>query len=160
MGLQPLILQNKSSIRQNFTWPWSYGSWIYNCLCNRCLSPLMLWVQLLLKAMCTTLCDKVCQWLATGGWFSLGPLVSSTNKTEILLIKALNTIDKYQFIDKDIWYVSCPPYIKGLGGWMSWVVWLPNNSCKPICIAITNTMWVRACPWSVVLARYSGFFHH
>jgi hypothetical protein len=23
---------------------WSYGSWIYNYLCNRCLSPLMLWV--------------------------------------------------------------------------------------------------------------------
>jgi len=21
-------------------WPWSYGSWIYNYLCNRCLSPL------------------------------------------------------------------------------------------------------------------------
>jgi hypothetical protein len=29
-----------------------------------------------------TLCDKVCQWLATGRWFSLGPLVSSTNKTD------------------------------------------------------------------------------
>ena len=27
-----------------------------------------------------TLCDKVCQWLATGWWFSLGILVSSTNK--------------------------------------------------------------------------------
>jgi len=27
----------------------------------------------------TTLCDKVCQWLATGRWFSL---VSSTNKTD------------------------------------------------------------------------------
>ena len=29
-----------------------------------------------------TLCDKVYQWLATGWWFSLGTLVSSTNKTE------------------------------------------------------------------------------
>jgi hypothetical protein len=26
------------------SWPWSYGSWIYNYLCNQCLSPLMLWV--------------------------------------------------------------------------------------------------------------------
>jgi hypothetical protein len=40
----------------------------------------------------TTLCDKVCQWLATGQWFSPDPPVSSTNKTdrhdiaEILLI--------------------------------------------------------------------------
>jgi hypothetical protein len=43
----------------------------------------------------TTLCDKVCQRLATGQWFSP---VSSTNKTdrhditEILLKVALNTI--------------------------------------------------------------------
>jgi hypothetical protein len=29
----------------------------------------------------TTLCDKVCQWLATGLWFSLGTPVSSTNNT-------------------------------------------------------------------------------
>jgi hypothetical protein len=30
----------------------------------------------------TTLCDKVCQWLATGQWFSPGTPVSSTNKTD------------------------------------------------------------------------------
>jgi len=47
---------------------------------------------------CTTLCDQVCQRLATGQWFSPGPPVSSTNKTdrhditEILLKVALNTI--------------------------------------------------------------------
>ena len=46
----------------------------------------------------TTLCDKVCQWLVAGQWFSPG---SSTNKTdrhdiaEILLKVALNTITKY-----------------------------------------------------------------
>ena len=46
----------------------------------------------------TTLCDKVCQWLATGRWFSPGTPVSFTNKTdchniaEILLKVALNTI--------------------------------------------------------------------
>jgi hypothetical protein len=39
----------------------------------------------------TTLCDKVCQWLEPGWWFSLGTPVSSTNKTEILLKVALNT---------------------------------------------------------------------
>ena len=52
----------------------------------------------------TTLCDKVCLWLATGRQFSL---VSSTNKTdrhnisEILLKVALNTINH----NKDAW--SC-----------------------------------------------------
>jgi len=30
----------------------------------------------------TTWCDKVCQWLSTGRWFSLGTPVSSTNKTD------------------------------------------------------------------------------
>ena len=32
----------------------------------------------------TTLCDKVCQWFATGQWFSLGTPVSSTNKIDRL----------------------------------------------------------------------------
>jgi hypothetical protein len=46
----------------------------------------------------TTLCDKDCQWLAAGWWFSPGTPVSSTNRTdhhdiaEILLKVALNTI--------------------------------------------------------------------
>jgi len=75
------------------SWLWSYGSWIYNYLCNLCLSPLMLWVRISIGPKCTTLCgDKVWQWLVTGWWFSPGPLVSSTNKTEILLKVALNTI--------------------------------------------------------------------
>ena len=80
------------------SWPWSYGSWIYNCICYQCLSPLMLWVRISIRARCTTLCDKVCQWFVTGRLFSPGPPVSSTNKTdrhdiaEILLKVALNTI--------------------------------------------------------------------
>ena len=68
------------------SWSWSYGSRIFNNLYNQCLSQL---------------CDKVCQWLATGRWFSPGDPgdpVSSINKTychditEILLKVALNTI--------------------------------------------------------------------
>ena len=47
----------------------------------------------------TTLCDNVCQWLATAWWFSLGTPVSSNKKIdhhnitdhEILLKVALNT---------------------------------------------------------------------
>ena len=64
------------------SWLWSYGSWIYNYLCNQCLSPLMLWIWISIRTRCTTLCDKVCQWLTTGQWFSPGPPVSSTNKTD------------------------------------------------------------------------------
>ena len=85
---------------QRSSWSWLYGSWIYNYLCNQCLSPLTLWGWIPLKrgVLDTTLCDKVCQWLAAGQRFSPGTPVSSTNKTdhhdvaEILLKVALNTI--------------------------------------------------------------------
>jgi len=59
-------------------WSWLYDSWFYSHLCNQCLSPLMLWVWILLMARCTALFDKVCQWLATGWWFSMGTLDSTT----------------------------------------------------------------------------------
>jgi hypothetical protein len=76
---------------------WSYDSLNYNYLCNQCLSPLKFrgWIPLRRCVLDTTLCDKVCQWLAPGRWFSP---VSSTNKTdryditEILLKVALNTL--------------------------------------------------------------------
>ena len=31
---------------QGLSWSWSYGSWIYNYLCNQCLLPLKLWVRI------------------------------------------------------------------------------------------------------------------
>ena len=75
------------------------------------LSPLiciyLMWVRIPLKARYTTSCDKVCQRLAAGRWFSPGSLVPYTNKTdchditEILLKVAINTIKTkpslYQF---------------------------------------------------------------
>ena len=92
-------LQNNDN-HQGLSWSWSHGSWIYNYLCNQCLSPLKLWVRIPLRrcVLDTTLCDKVCQWLATGLWFSVGTPVSSTNKTDhhditgLLLKEVLNTI--------------------------------------------------------------------
>ena len=85
---------------RGLSWSWSYGSWIYNYLCNQCPSPLALWGRIRPRrgVLNTTLCDKVCYWLATGLWFSPGTPVSSTNKTnchnitEILLKVSLNTI--------------------------------------------------------------------
>jgi hypothetical protein len=43
------------SLQQGHRGPGSYGSWIYNYLCNQCLLQLMLWVRLPLRARCTTL---------------------------------------------------------------------------------------------------------
>ena len=67
-----------------FSLSWSYGSWIYNYLCNTCLSSLKVWIRFPLwrGVLDTTLCDKVGQWLATGRWFYLGTPLSSTNKTD------------------------------------------------------------------------------
>jgi len=76
------ILNNVES-GQRVVMAWSYGSWIYNYLYNQCLSPLMLWVRISIRAMCTTVCDNVCKWLATGWWFSPCPPVSSKNKTDL-----------------------------------------------------------------------------
>ena len=82
--------------------PWWHGSWIYKYLCNQCLSPLMLWVGMSIRTRCTTLCDKVCLWLARGRWFSLGPPVSTSTKSDchdianILLKVALNTTKQSQ----------------------------------------------------------------
>ena len=61
---------------------------------------LYLWVRISPRARCTTLCNKVCQWLTADRWFSPGAPVSFTNKTdlhditEILLKVALNTINQ------------------------------------------------------------------
>jgi hypothetical protein len=38
---------------QRPSWSWSYGSLIYNYLCNQCLSPLTLWVRIPLMVRCT-----------------------------------------------------------------------------------------------------------
>jgi len=45
------------------SWSWSYGSWMYNNLCNQYLSPLKMWARIPFMVRCTTLCDnKVRQW--------------------------------------------------------------------------------------------------
>jgi hypothetical protein len=99
-----------SRIFQGPSWSWLYGSWINNYLCNQCLSPLQLWVWTCSwwGVLNTTLCDKVCQWLVTGWWFSSGFPVSSTNKsdhhdiTEIFLKVTLNTINLNHISDHTV----------------------------------------------------------
>ena len=41
------------SSRKRLSWSWSYGSWIYNYLCNQCLSRLKLWVWTPFVGRCT-----------------------------------------------------------------------------------------------------------
>jgi len=119
------------------SWSWLCGSWIYNYIvpiCNQYLSPLMLWVWISIRARCTTLCDKVCQWLATCQWFST---VSSTNKTdrhditEILLKVAFNTTNQTNKQWKTIDAIGCQTDL------------FLNNWCQliliKICVKISST---------------------
>jgi hypothetical protein len=54
---------------------WSYDSWI---ITTKVVSSNPA------RVLDTTLCDKVCQWLAAGLWFSSGTLLSYTHKTDHL----------------------------------------------------------------------------
>jgi hypothetical protein len=49
----------------------------------------------------TVLCDKVCQWLATGQWFSPGTAVSSINKTNHNDITG-----NYEMQNKNAWKIT------------------------------------------------------
>ena len=118
------------------SWSWSYRSWVYNYLCNQCLPPLMrVRIPLRQGVLDTTLCDKVCQWLATGQWFSSGTPFSSTIKidcdkiTEILSKVALNTITPSVILCtlKVYMYLSM-----GTWSWISfngWIQFLFINEC-------------------------------
>ena len=98
---------------QGPSWLWSYGGWIYNYMCNQCLSPLTLcefksrWWWGVLD---TTLCNKVCQWLATGWWFSPGTPVSSTNfllyNTTFLLSKIFQAHFIFGFWESEYHFVT------------------------------------------------------
>jgi len=37
----------------SWSWSWTYGSWIYNYMCNQCPSPLKLWFRTQFMARCT-----------------------------------------------------------------------------------------------------------
>ena len=95
----------------------------------------------------TTLCDKVCQWLAASQWFFLGTPASTTNKTdyhditEILLKVALNTLTLYLITtnNKQIhnhsleWRLQCcicnrTTWYDLLWAWFNLVIWRMLNS--------------------------------
>jgi hypothetical protein len=136
------------------SWSWSYGSWIYNYLCNQCLSPLTLWIRIPLRrgVLNTTLCDKVCQWLAAGRWFSPGILISSTNEidrhdvTERLLRVALNTITQTYYISfwwwtyyYDLKFPQCSPFNPK---WDQDISKYPTDHAYQACLHVLGHFWI------------------
>ena len=45
LNISAITLYNLSWYIKLVEGSWSYGNWIYNCLCNQYLSPLKLWVR-------------------------------------------------------------------------------------------------------------------
>ena len=110
----------------------SNGSWIYNYLWTRCISPLTVWVWFLYRrgALNTTLCDKVCQWFAICRWFSPGIPVSSTSKTDrhnlIVSKVALNRIK----INLILYYIS-----NGINAINTFIILIFKRFNKILCLS-------------------------
>jgi hypothetical protein len=95
LGTRALVIYIREHIfLKGLSWSWSYCSWIYNYLCNQCLSLITLWVRIPFMAKCTRYSIM---------WSSLSvtcdrSVVFSTNKTdhhditEILLKVALSSV--------------------------------------------------------------------
>jgi hypothetical protein len=78
------------------SWPWSYSSWIYSFLCNQYTSPLMLWVRIpRMRGVLDTFCDKVCQWPATGRWFSRAAITTTKKWVRVRGYGALSHFQQY-----------------------------------------------------------------
>ena len=97
LQFQHIPISNKGLL-----WPWSYGSWIYNYLCNQCPSPLMLWVRISIRAGVQHYMIKFVSDLRQVSGFvrvlRFPPPTDRHNITEILLTLALNTIKQTKSI--------------------------------------------------------------
>jgi hypothetical protein len=90
----------KSYFTRGPSWSWSYGSWIYNYLCNQCLPTLMLWVWITLMARCTRyniIRDQVCQWLVD--WY-----FRSLKRFWDCDFKFVNVLELHHSMENDKWY--------------------------------------------------------
>jgi hypothetical protein len=56
----------------------------------------------------STLCDKVCQWIATGRWFPASISVSSTNKPNLDCLKSHLHPNCKPYL---VWYCTVRPYV-------------------------------------------------
>ena len=106
------ILSTRSCSLHTFSYrpSWSYGSWIYNYLCNQYLSPLKVRIRTPFMAWCTQyniMWSSLSVTWHSSGVFS-GTPVSSTNKTdrhditEILLKVTLSTSCFNLIVNTDI----------------------------------------------------------
>ena len=111
---QVVSILSSVSTRGWALWSWSYGSWIYNYLCNQCLSPLTLqvWIWLGWGVLDTKLWDKVISDLQqVSGILRVlrfpPPIKLIAMITEILLKVALITLTLTLFLWFSITFWNC-----------------------------------------------------
>ena len=120
----------------------------------------------------TAYSTKVCQWLATGRWFSPGLSVSSTNKTdrhditEILFEVALNTIKQKTYKRSWIWRTVRMSYMASWRHLMLLAIyrrrtvssligiWLFPIVC-PCCLCISNESIIHMLLTDVLILTWS-----
>jgi hypothetical protein len=109
------------------SWSWSYGSWIYNYLCNQCLSPLRLRVQIPLRrgVLETTLCGQVCLESTIG----LGVMVFNNT---ISVISRLLLVEETQVPGEKHWPVA--------SHWQTWPHNVVSSTPRP-CFNIVSYKW-------------------
>jgi len=117
---------------------------------------------------------KVCQWLATGRWFSPGTPVSSTNKTDlhditdIFLQVALNTIahNPFEILIKELllyllWIINNNFLIQFLGELHLYQRWLlfqrPNSWISFFFLQILDYLWII---YNLKCLNCSDYFSH
>jgi hypothetical protein len=113
-----------------------FCSWLYNYLCNQCLSPLTLWVWIPLMARCTLY--NIMWWSLSvtchRSWFSPGTLASSTNKTDDIAEILLKVVKQKVYCLKNTHYLcvhklnGVRPAISGRFGFLVWYIWQQNLS--------------------------------
>jgi hypothetical protein len=136
---------------------WSYGSGIYNYLCNQCLPPLTLWVRIPFRwsVLDITLCDKVCQWLAAGRWFSPSTLISSSNKTdrhyitEILFKSDVKHHTRFDIFWLHHWYLLITPLV--FSDYPFGIFWLPIGYLltTPLVSSLSVFLWLTASDYPI-----------
>ena len=87
----------------------------------------------IIRARWTTLCDKVCQWLVTGRWFSSFHPVSSTNKTDRhnvseILLKVVSNKQNKQTHFRGTYVSKQWDAVMTHCGWMI----VPPHVCAPV----------------------------
>ena len=104
---------------QGSSWSWSYGSWIYNFLCNQCLQPLTLWVRIPLSR---GIFDKTCYKVTACRWYYSGTPFPPPIKLTAIAIWYLIPICITFYTEKTCTYPCQHPWVEFLGRLIFFVV--------------------------------------